>query len=114
MASTVAVAEPPPTDVPPLDIGEVLRALADPMRWEMMTRIAAVQELPCIDLWRDLPISKATVSHHIKVLADAGLIDIRKGGRQFYYAARRKALATAIREMYGTLVKPSTPAQESR
>jgi DNA-binding transcriptional ArsR family regulator len=88
------------------DLSEALKALADPMRWDIVTRLARVTELPCAQLWQTLPISKPTISHHIKVLSDAGLLTVRKDGRQFYYSLRRDVVATVVREVQVALTAP--------
>lgn len=88
------------------DLSEALKALADPMRWDIVTRLARVPELPCAQLWQTLPISKPTISHHLKVLTDAGLLTVRKDGRQFYYSLRRDVVATVVRDVQSALTAP--------
>ncbi len=56
----------------------VLQALADPMRLAIVRRLAEVPECSCGSL--GLPISKSTLSHHLHVLHDAGLIEGRWEG----------------------------------
>lgn len=71
---------------------EILKALADATRLDIMTSITAVDELPCTTLERELPITKSTISYHMRVLYQAGLVDIRKDGRFYHYRARREAI----------------------
>jgi len=60
--------------------GQVAKALADPRRMALLEAIASRGECPCERLRRDFPVSKGTISHHIKELVRAGLIDaVRKG-----------------------------------
>jgi ArsR family transcriptional regulator len=68
----------------------ISKALADPRRYEILTRIARCQELACSDMRCDLPISAATLSHHIKELSSAGLIDVRRKGQFAHMKLRRK------------------------
>jgi len=75
---------------------EILRALADPIRLDIMTRIVSVPELACTTLEKELPISKSTISYHMKILYQAGLVDIRKVGRFYHYQARRAELDERI------------------
>ena len=67
----------------------ISKALADPRRYEILKRIARCNELACNDLRCDLPISAATLSHHIKELATAGLIEVRREAKFAHMKLRR-------------------------
>jgi ArsR family transcriptional regulator, arsenate/arsenite/antimonite-responsive transcriptional repressor len=67
----------------------ITKALADPMRFEIFRRIAASDEMACSLLKSKLPISAATLSHHIKELTNAGLITCRQQGKFAYLTADR-------------------------
>jgi len=69
----------------------ISKALADPMRYRILSRIAGEDELACTDLRCALPITPATLSHHIKELSQAGLIDVRKNSK-FMHMKLRKGL----------------------
>jgi DNA-binding transcriptional ArsR family regulator len=71
---------------------EVFKALGDPIRWSIVTQMAAVPELPCLLLEDLLPVSKPTISYHTKILHHAGLISVRKEGRNYFYTLRRDVL----------------------
>jgi ArsR family transcriptional regulator len=76
-----------------MDVGQVHRiskALADPRRYEILTRIARCRELACSDVRCNLPITAATLSHHIKELVNAGLIEVRREGQFAHMKLRRK------------------------
>jgi DNA-binding transcriptional ArsR family regulator len=92
-------------------LSDAIKALADPMRWDIVNRLARVDELPCAMLWQTLPISKPTISHHIKVLSEAGLLKVRKDGRQFFYSLRRDVAAGVVRDIQAALTAPSTAAR---
>jgi len=68
----------------------ISKALADPRRYEILTRIARRNELACNDLRCGLPISAATLSHHLKELANAGLIEIRREAKFAHLKLRRE------------------------
>ena len=68
----------------------IRKALADPRRYEILSRIAKRKELACSDMRCDLPISAATLSHHLKELANAGLIDLRRQGQFVHMKLRRQ------------------------
>ena len=71
----------------------VAKALADPTRFELLRRIAASGEICCRDLVTLFHVSQATVSHHLKILADAGLVTSRREGQFSYFRVRPGALA---------------------
>lgn len=77
-------------------IPDVLKALSDEMRWSIVTQLAAVDELACLRLEQTLPVSKPTISYHVKVLYHAGLIEVRKEGRNYFYRLRRDVLDSVL------------------
>ncbi|WP_032389312.1 ArsR/SmtB family transcription factor [Rhodococcoides fascians] len=64
---------------------EILKAIADPVRLDLLRRVAAVPEMACTDLVEATNVAKSTVSYHMKMLRMAGLIEVRKVGRNFFY-----------------------------
>ena len=60
-------------------------SLADPVRLRLLSMIAAAGEICSCDLTEPLAKSQPTVSHHTKILADAGLISGEKRGRWVYW-----------------------------
>ena len=76
----------------------VLKALAEPSRLRLVSMIAANDAggATCVcDLIEPLGISQPTVSHHLKVLTDAGLLAREQRGKWAYYALVPGALAAA-------------------
>ncbi|WP_034512160.1 helix-turn-helix transcriptional regulator [Blastococcus sp. URHD0036] len=67
----------------------VLRAMGDPVRWQILVRISQEPELARSVLERVLPLGKGVLSRQTRILAEAGLIDVRRRGRQVFYALRR-------------------------
>ena len=59
----------------------IARALADPRRFAILQQIAQKDCTPCGSLDEQKVLSPATISHHLKELADAGLIDVQREGR---------------------------------
>jgi ArsR family transcriptional regulator, arsenate/arsenite/antimonite-responsive transcriptional repressor len=71
----------------------ILKALADPRRFEVLERIAGSGcALTCSQTLADLPISAATLSHHIKELETAGLIRIERKGKYHFLSVEPGAL----------------------
>ncbi|MGY1815069.1 metalloregulator ArsR/SmtB family transcription factor [Blastococcus sp. SYSU D00820] len=85
----------------------LLKALADPVRLRLVSLIAASAggEACVCDLNAAFPLTQATISHHLKVLHSAGLLDREKRGVWVYYAVRPAALAAV-----GTLFDTAVPA----
>lgn len=73
---------------------EVLKSLADPVRLAILTRIALGDEVACTDLVNEARVSASTVSYHVKILKAAGLVTVRKDGRNYYYTLRSETLWT--------------------
>lgn len=86
--------------VPPQPPTEIFKALSDPVRWSIIVQMASVDELACMTLEETLPISKPTISYHTKILHHAGLINVRKSGRNYYYSLRRDALHTLLDDLW--------------
>jgi ArsR family transcriptional regulator len=92
----------PPLSAQPLtaaqaeQIAPVLKALADPVRLRLMSLVASHEggEACICNLNDAFDLSQPTISHHMKVLHDAGLVDRDKRGVWVYYRARPQALAS--------------------
>lgn len=81
------------------DMAGALRVLADPARLRLVSLLAAGDEACVCELVPPLGLSQPTVSHHLKVLFEAGLIDRERRGRWVYYRLRPgplEALAAAV------------------
>jgi DNA-binding transcriptional ArsR family regulator len=98
---------------PGVTAADVLTALSDPVRWEIVRQMAEVPELPRAVLESTLPISKPTISYHMKILAQAGLIDVRKEGRQFFYTLNREVLQELVDELWALAPAPR-PVKQGR
>ena len=78
----------------------IAKALADPRRFEIFQEMAAAtDEMACGRIVARFPVSQATVSHHLKELTDAGLIEIRPEGQFRYCRARVDVLSDYIHEL---------------
>lgn len=77
----------------------IAKALADDRRFGILEAIARTEELSCRDLVERLPIAQATVSHHLKELANAGLIAVRQEGQCRFYQLRTDTVAEYVRQL---------------
>ena len=77
-------------------VAPLLKALADPVRLRLMSLIASRDggEACVCDLTGAFDLSQPTISHHLKVLHEAGLLEREKRGVWVYYRARADALAS--------------------
>jgi ArsR family transcriptional regulator, arsenate/arsenite/antimonite-responsive transcriptional repressor len=75
-------------------VAPLLKALAEPVRLRLMSLIASHPggEACVCDLTGAFDLSQPTISHHLKVLHEAGLLDRDKRGVWVYYRARTEAL----------------------
>src|SRR5690625_1676879 len=89
------VPEPRAADEAP-GLATIFQALADPARLRLLSIIASPQggEACVCDLTEPVDLSQPTVSHHLKILTDAGLLTRDKRGKWVYYAVVPQALDT--------------------
>jgi ArsR family transcriptional regulator, arsenate/arsenite/antimonite-responsive transcriptional repressor len=81
---------------PPLDeqaLVKALKALGDATRFRMMQEIADAGELSCGQVAALFDISQPTISHHLKILTDAGILVTRNEGKHRYTSVNRPLLA---------------------
>jgi ArsR family transcriptional regulator len=77
--------------IAPLDVEERetlaarFKALADPTRVAIVNRLAGADECCVCDLTDAFALSQPTISHHLKVLRDAGLVESSRRGTWAYY-----------------------------
>ncbi len=78
---------------------KIAKALSDPRRFKVLQEISGQDEISCGDIAELFPISQATVSHHLKVLTEANLIEVRREGQHGYFSARQDVLSAYCREV---------------
>jgi len=71
---------------------ERFRALADPTRLEIVNRLACCDECCVCDLNAAFDLAQPTISHHLKVLRDAGLVSATRRGTWAYYRLEQDAV----------------------
>jgi ArsR family transcriptional regulator, arsenate/arsenite/antimonite-responsive transcriptional repressor len=79
----------------PLDnerFARIAKALADPRRFQILAKIANCREVGCRRLCEQFPVAQPTMSHHLKELARAGLIEPWREGQFVYYRFRADTL----------------------
>jgi ArsR family transcriptional regulator len=89
----------PPASLSPGQFDRIAKALADPRRVAVLEAISREEYCACQDLRGQFPISKATMSHHIKELLRAGLIDARREGQFLHCQVRPRVMEAYTAEL---------------
>lgn len=76
---------------------QLFHALADPMRLAIVRQLAAERETCACDLTVSIELSQPTVSHHLRVLREAGVVGAERRGTWVYYALRPEAIERLAR-----------------
>ena|SRR5437868_4675708 len=93
------------SDAPPLeakaagDLAERFRALADPTRVAIVNRLSGADELCVCDLTATFELSQPTISHHLRILREAGLVESSRRGTWAYY----RLVPEAVEALRGAL-----------
>jgi len=96
-----SVVETPLSHADAASLAHVLAALADPIRLQLFSIVAAQGEVCSCDLEAPLERSQPTISHHTKLLAEAGLIVGEKRGRWVWWRIEPTRLADVRRALGG-------------
>ena len=81
------------------ELAQIGKALGDPNRLAIYKHIAQHDELFCGEIHAKHTISAATLSHHLRVLADLGLITSRKDGLNVYYRIVPERFAAYLKHL---------------
>jgi ArsR family transcriptional regulator, arsenate/arsenite/antimonite-responsive transcriptional repressor len=87
-----------------------LKALAHPIRLGMMRRLAEEPEVCACDLGEAFGVSQPTVSQHLRVLRETGLVRTRRQGTQICYSADPGALAEVEAALAALRPRPAARA----
>lgn len=92
------------------DIANIMRALGHPVRLEILRILATQQQgqCCCADVTDSLTLAQSTVSQHIKVLLDAGLIERKPHGTRNRYCIRHDRLSE-LNAAFGGLMSGLAP-----
>ena len=81
------------------ELAAQFKALADPKRVAIVNRLAAAPEVCVCDLTATFELSQPTISHHLRLLRDAGLVEASRRGTWSYY----RLVPEAIESLRGAL-----------
>lgn len=85
-------------------IVKVFKALDDEKRLQILEMIQSGERCACVIL-EDMQISQSTLSHHMKILCDSGIVTGRKEGKWIYYSISPEGSAKAM-ELLDRLTSP--------
>lgn len=88
-------------EVEAAELARLLAALADPVRLRLLSIVASSPEVCSCELEGPLAKSQPTISHHTKILAEAGLISGEKRGRWTWWQANPDRLASLRKALGG-------------
>ncbi len=88
-----------PHPLPARQFELVAKALSDPRRVSLLEAIGIAREFPCQRLCSLFPVSKGTISHHMKELLRAGLIRSRQEGQYKYFEVDRDTISAYTEEL---------------
>jgi DNA-binding transcriptional ArsR family regulator len=91
-----------------VDIANVLHALSDPVRLQIVRSLAGVEEVACSSL--DGHVSKSTMSHHFKVLREAGVTRTRATGTKRLISLRERELEQRFPGLLRSVLQASKAA----
>jgi DNA-binding transcriptional ArsR family regulator len=91
----------------PKQIAKIAKALADETRLHIYQAIAAQDEVNCGDICSIQVVGHATVSHHLRILTEALLVDSRRQGQFIYYRALPETIERFMKSLASLAKTPS-------
>jgi ArsR family transcriptional regulator, arsenate/arsenite/antimonite-responsive transcriptional repressor len=88
-------------------LADRFKALADPTRVAIVNRLAGAEEVCVCVFVNELELSQPTISHHLRILREAGLVEASRRGTWAYY----RLVPNAIAELARALGGPAAPAR---
>jgi len=81
------------------EFDRISKALADPQRRAILQKLAMTGRLNCSDVLAFFEVSQPTVSHHLKELSVAGVVEREKQGQFCYYHVNSEVLTAYVSEL---------------
>lgn len=95
-------------DLRATDVAAAVRVLGEPVRWSIVERLAH-EDLCVCHLVEDLQRAQPLISHHLRVLRDAGLVRAERQGAFTYYVLERDVLSSAAARLLDLGRPPRAP-----
>lgn len=87
---------------------KMIKALADENRLAVLERLQSGEKCACV-LLEELNITQSTLSHHMKLLCDSGIVEYRKEGKWMHYSISKKG----SKEIQNILMKYTSAPEEN-
>jgi len=97
-----SLTEAPLSETEAVELSKVLAAISDPVRLRLLSIVAGNQEVCSCDLETPLARSQPTISHHTRILSEAGLITGEKRGRWMWWRIEPGRLGAVRRALGGS------------
>jgi ArsR family transcriptional regulator, arsenate/arsenite/antimonite-responsive transcriptional repressor len=98
------------------DTARTLAALAHPARLRIIRQLACLDASCCKDIVAGLDLAQSTVSQHLKILVDAGLVRYKQSGQSSHYSINPAAFASVaalVNDMASLCCSPDTIIREA-
>jgi DNA-binding transcriptional ArsR family regulator len=73
---------------------KIVDAISDEIRLKILKLIAKKGEISCLEITKRVKMSQPTISHHLKVLTDSGVVNVRRSGKFGFFSLNYSALKT--------------------
>ncbi|MFZ0276288.1 MAG: metalloregulator ArsR/SmtB family transcription factor [Candidatus Sulfotelmatobacter sp.] len=83
------------------ELARISKALSDPTRLRIFEGISSCKEMFCGQIVEKYKLTPGTISHHLKILADANLIATRREGQFIYMKSRPETIRNYARALTG-------------
>jgi ArsR family transcriptional regulator len=90
--------------MPARQVQLIAKALADPRRYAILQKLCPVSAMPCCTVLASAEVSAATLSHHMKELETAGLVEAVREGRNVSYLLRKDVVQEYVERVRGDLL----------
>ena len=96
------------------DLTRLLEAVSEPMRMQMVFLLTEHDRLNVGEIARQFRISRPAISHHLKVLKDAGIVRSEKSGQEVYYWIDSQRIVAALRAMADKIERSTSSETTSK
>jgi ArsR family transcriptional regulator len=92
----------------------LLKALAHPIRFRMVQEISAATELSCGEIGERFDLAQPTISHHLKILHDAGVLAVRRAAQHAFMSVNRPLVDAALERLPTRLTSRRRPRERAK